>query len=687
MKTLWKEWRQQRGLVVFGVCAGILWPLIEVVGNHVTRKVWFTNLGSGIVAGGGAIFAVFLAMATGHADLRRGLDTFWQTRPVRIGRIFVVKLVMATALLATAFVVIMAPDVWTGLLRVTGDRRDFVSWPSWSVFWITWPMASLLFGAGLFFMALMRDMAKAAFVTVWFGLLVHFLPLFFNALGPLNVFERFDNPYRDAEFFRQLPRVLHVTWTMGIVPSIQWDGSLLPRTDLPEFLVIAFGGALAFTLLAVQAVKRNWRWQPGQKTIVWTLGASAALIFAIALFQVRSDLRPATQKDGQALVNPMPLEWPVPPLPQAVKDRGSTLFRNGTSGRIEQGSYLYVLSLAYESDHPLTYKEWDKPVYRHLVLHTYRFPSQPNPSPLCCGGLVIASMEEMEKPGIGWPIRGSYVRGDRLYVASLTRVGHPKTCVATLDISNPEQPRLVGTLEIPGVGYYGSGFVGHGDRAYILGGNQWTVLSLGQPDQPVVAVQRTSTSPRGGVPPQLPRRLSELPSLSLPYGLSSQIAGNHLLWTDGSTLAMVDLSDPNDPMLVCYEDLRATEAEGYTQVSAVAIAQDHLYLSSRRGLVVRRLLRHPDGHWSSEKIGHRAATPLERLSGRNVSEILLCDNRLIESDRDFGLLVYDVSDPVRPRRAMHSDLYSDGIGIWNGLLYGMDRDQVNLFDLPRGPRP
>src|SRR3972149_6014538 len=110
MKTIWKEWRQQRGMVVFGICVGIIWPLIEMAINYSTRKVWFTNWGSGIVAGGGAIFAVFLAMATGYADLRPGIDTFWQTRPVRIGLIFLVKLLLGMFLLAVAFAVVMVPD-------------------------------------------------------------------------------------------------------------------------------------------------------------------------------------------------------------------------------------------------------------------------------------------------------------------------------------------------------------------------------------------------------------------------------------------------------------------------------------------------------------------------------------------------------------------------------------------------
>lgn len=685
MKTLWKEWRQQRGLVLFGICAGILWPLIEMAGSYATRKVWFTNWGSGIVAGGGAVFAIFLAMATGCADLRPGIDTFWQSRPVRIRRIFLVKLLIGMVLLAVAFAVVMVPDLWTGLLRASG-LPEFV----WAVFWTTWPVAVLMFGAGLLFLALTRDAAKAAFVTIWFGMLVYFLPLFLNALQPLNCIERIENG--QTNFMGDMVRILQsrrlpqgLSWPQRIWFILKY-GHVQVRSDAVLFVGVMLGSALAFTLLAAQAVKRNWRWQLGQKTIVWTLGASAALIFAVTLFQVRVDLQPARHKDGQALINPMPLDWIEPPLTQAVKDRGNRLFKGHDSGWIEYGGYLYVLGHAYESDRELGHEEWDRPVYHHGVLQVYRFPLSEGSSGLGCGGVVISSMTEMDRRYIGWSM-DAYVRGDRLYVScpDPNKADGPKTCVATLEITNPEQPRLIGMIGIKGRGQ----LVGHGDHAYVLGSDRWTVLSLKQPDQPAVVAQWTSPiRDRRGYQPQLPIRLSEPNSVYLPCSFRCQGVGDRILCTDGYALALLNLSEPNDPMLVYYENHQETEQfNENTRVAAMAMDQDCLYVSTQRGLIVRRLVRHADGHWSSERIGYRAATPLERLSGRNVSQLLMVNGRLVESNRDFGLLVYDVSDPARPRRVMHSDLYSDGIGIWSGLLVSLGyNNQLNLFDLPARAR-
>ena len=680
MMTLWKEWRQQRGLVTLGICAGIIWPLIGVGVNYSTRKVLFTDWGSGIVAGGGAVFAVFLAMATGYADLRQGVDAFWQTRPIRIGRVFLVKLLVGMVLLAVTFAVIMVPDVWTGILG-ENQGTSFV----WSAFWTTWPIAVLLFGAGLFFVALIRDTAKAAFVTIWFGLLVYFLPLFFNGLRPLNVFERLPwSAYNnDSEFLREMIRAAHAAWSQGIAASVQLLKNILLWYVLGEFLYIMLGGALAFTLLAIQAVRRNWRWQPGQKTIVWTLGASAALIFAMTVLQVRSDLELASDKDGQTLVNPMTLEWVEPPLPRIVTDRRFRLFRSGIPGGFVHRGYLYTLEDAYDAR-----AEGKTRGERHCVLQVYRFPTGQDatrgPS-FHCGGLVVCSMTGVGPYG-PWPIRGSYAWGDRLYVAyPHSPVGCPDdklmTYVATVDISNPGQPRLIGTIEIKMVG---SGFVGHGDHAYIIGSNQWAVLSLKEPDLPVVAAQWTFKPMDRHVSPQLPRHLSEGPPAFLSGISHSQVVGDCIVCTDRYAFTMTELSEPNDPVLVCSEDLQGLDRIwGDTYISGAAIDQGCLYLSTKEGLIVRRLIRHADGHLSTERIGYRAATPLERLSGRNVSEILLYHGYLIESDRDFGLLAYDISNPSRPRRVMHSDLCSGGIGIWNGLLYSLGHDnQLNLFDLP-----
>ena len=90
------------------------------------------------------------------------------------------------------------------------------------------------------------------------------------------------------------------------------------------------------------------------------------------------------------------------------------------------------------------------------------------------------------------------------------------------------------------------------------------------------------------------------------------------------------------------------------------------------------------------------APPLERLAGRYPRQLLAHDNILVEAAGSFGLIVYDVSDPRRPRRIYHGrgrhSTNTAGVRLWNGILaveaYGWLRAyrgnciQVHFFPIP-----
>ena len=83
MKVFWKEWRQQRWLLVFGTLAGMILPLINIFDSFRRYKSLNTDhFGSGVVLGCGAFFAMLLALATTSGDVRGKLADFWQSRPV-----------------------------------------------------------------------------------------------------------------------------------------------------------------------------------------------------------------------------------------------------------------------------------------------------------------------------------------------------------------------------------------------------------------------------------------------------------------------------------------------------------------------------------------------------------------------------------------------------------------------------
>jgi hypothetical protein len=96
-----------------------------------------------------------------------------------------------------------------------------------------------------------------------------------------------------------------------------------------------------------------------------------------------------------------------------------------------------------------------------------------------------------------------------------------------------------------------------------------------------------------------------------------------------------------------------------------------MYISTRQGLYILKLTANGDGSYISELIGQRKATPIEGLSGRRPSELLFYNGYLVEGAWRFGVLVYDVSNPSRPKRLFHAQTHNwvSDIGIWNGLMY------------------
>ena len=59
-----------------------------------------------------------------------------------------------------------------------------------------------------------------------------------------------------------------------------------------------------------------------------------------------------------------------------------------------------------------------------------------------------------------------------------------------------------------------------------------------------------------------------------------------------------------------------------------------------------------DGSW--KPIGERQALWIEILAGRDPMQIIWRGDRIYELNAGFGLLVYDVADPARPRRIAHA---------------------------------
>jgi len=120
-----------------------------------------------------------------------------------------------------------------------------------------------------------------------------------------------------------------------------------------------------------------------------------------------------------------------------------------------------------------------------------------------------------------------------------------------------------------------------------------------------------------------------------------------------------DISDPSRPRrLAELPRLPETEVSPPLLLAETAVMYDgqHLFMVDRRNLRVYALA--PDGK-SWELLGRRRAGFLETSLGGPCRPVLRDNDRLYTHSWGFGLLVFDISDPSRPRRIAHWSYTAD----------------------------
>ena len=350
MKILWKEWQQQKWLFLTGCLVGVSFPVIECAFAWKTYSEFRTDLGSGIVLAFGALYAIILSIKSTYSDTRKGVDIFWQSKPVKAKRLFVTKFLLASILLLLTFSTIISLDIITCYQY---HRR--VDSFAWSALWCTYPISLALYSTAMFLVVLIRDNARAVLITIWAGLLIYFLPLLVGGLSWMNIFEQLQ--YHEDSLLNRILNDRH---------NIQylWNTYPWPRFfQYLEFLAFMTAVAFIFLKLSVLAIQNNWRWRPGQKTIVWTLGLSAAFIFGVAIFQVGHNLEPVKRWDGKKIVNPAIFGWNhVPQDFQEEIPEGQTIrslynfFASYIDAVCTNDDLMYRVSVCYqdvENDRPM----------------------------------------------------------------------------------------------------------------------------------------------------------------------------------------------------------------------------------------------------------------------------------------------------------------------------------------------
>jgi ABC-type transport system involved in multi-copper enzyme maturation permease subunit len=679
MKTLAKEFHQQKWMLLGGCLAGCLAGLAFLFLDYFSSREIFPR-GFIEVLFAGAFFAILLAAATTWHDARRGAGDFILSKPFNCRRIFVTKVALAALLLLLAMLIMTSGDF---LLYFMGNvHKGFLFSATYLAIWLTWPIAVMLFALTMFLVVVTQDSAKSVLMAIGAELLAYFL-LFIFVLFHMLGDPQFKDPVTYYGFWRQM-----------MLPLLPFVGAMAAAT-------------VAFTWLAIVAMKKRWHWQPGQKTVVWAMGLSSLFIFAQIVFHVGYNLRPVTEAGGRKIRNPFSfivasgpestLSWPG--LAEGrLKPRRDVIPCYGDAVCCKD-DLMFIASMANENMmDPNTHED---ACLQHAILYVYRFPYAGTPdSPVSILDLSRSPRIVPKENGSGVVIR-SWIKDNWLYACyrpeKKDKAFGGDIHIVAVDIANPATPVLGGEIVVncgAGENIFNINTVAvKGDYCYVKAGDYLAIVSLETPGEPRLAKE---------VPFASLTRMRMVDPES--FGISGfTIVDNMLLLKTRIHLGAFDISDPANPRELFFEDARkllGLPYNGYELSFEATWNGDYCYLATYDGLYVVKLLKDQGCGYSLKYVGVRKTTPLEKLAGHWPTQLLLYNGYLVEAAGGFGLLVYDISDPAHPRRLYHADTsgYSYYIEILNGLLdvqcWGNGQAELDnvqrqhnsvLFDLPKAP--
>jgi hypothetical protein len=561
-------------------------------------------------------------------------------------------------------------------------------------------------------MVIVRDIAKTVLLAIWAALLIYFLPLLTNTLQWLNFFKVIDQPSRTPSI------IDYFVWLTFLPEKIDCGVSIARPAWMPHnfyqisnaelqvnnirnlwyivtsveylryllFVALAIITSAISIFLAVKAVKNNWRWQPGQKTIAWALGLSAAFIFGVAMTQVGHNLEPikSSNEDVDYLMS-------LDAKPEHIydwvirKDKSDIIINPAYAWSNIQlcvdENYMYKISNLVKS------RRGKAPVPRDWFIDVYEQPSTES------GGKHLAKIRFFSTPPAApnyhQKILANFIKDKKLYIAYQPRleldegVKNPLRFLIA-DITVPKMPKLLFDQIIyepkgTGTGTRTKGSPSNlGNYCYIAFNNELVIVSVAEEHSSKVVniVNRNEL----GLDKD-----SYIPSRGL-----SVVSDREIICFDSYRIMLLNIENPIEPKKMFYRNFEPLEAaldRGDT-IGAATYQDEKIYISRESGIYIYQLAVN-DNQMQAKMIGYRKSTPLERMSHRIPLQLLIHNNMLIEAASGLGIIVYDISDPTRPRRIYHGGggRYISTIGFWNGIFYGGNPHHtvggyLNFFNLP-----
>jgi hypothetical protein len=258
---IWKEWHETRAFLWIGLGVFIGLPVASGLEAMVQYAHRFEISASPWVMGFGGVLAIFVAAGATCRDLR-GVMEFWRSRPIGVLQWMLVKYFVGLAVVLAACVLPL------GLELEFSRGRDAIFLMVWMPFFWT-ALFSLGFAAG----CLVRNTAHAAILGMVGMLLVYVLPLLLPPIGWMNV-----------EWITEIYSVLG-TW-----PTILTSAAVKFAAGMA---VLSLLGAI----IALLAVRRDWRIQSGRKMLYASISAALLILFATVGVELGTNLPVLQQID------------------------------------------------------------------------------------------------------------------------------------------------------------------------------------------------------------------------------------------------------------------------------------------------------------------------------------------------------------------------------------------------------